>query len=268
MIGWLLLLQVGLPTVGDTIWVRRTVPLPAGRAVRAAEWMPTDEIEVLGRPQVTLRGDSVEVAYPVTLWAPGQHLIQVPGPLLVGADGQLDSLPPASVTLTAQSVLPGGSHDSLKPRPPTPTITLHERSLEPLLALLAVAALLLIPAHLLWRRRGRASTLTRVGPAAPAQPPIQRWAEAGEPRAVIGATVEHLRGLIASEVPKAGTELDTEACLAVLAEAKPAWPLAELADLLRALDEARFAQGADVDALGMHRQAGDLQRRLGLGAAA
>ncbi len=262
MIGWLILLQIGLPTVGDTVWVRRTVVPPPGRAIRAAEWTPPDEVEVLGRPRVTLRGDSVEVAYPVALWTPGQHAVQVPGPLIVGADGQLDSLPPVTVTLAATSVLPGGPRDSLKPQAATPTIATHERSLEPLLALWALAALLLLPAHLLWRRRGRPTAAAPIGPVAPAELPVVRWAEAGEPRAVVGATVERLRGLIASRVPEAGTDLDTEACLAVVAESRPAWPLGELEDLLRALDEARFAYGPDVDALGMNRWAGDLERRL------
>ena len=262
MIGWLILLQLGLPTVGDTIWVRRTVVPPPGRAIRAAEWTPPDEIEVLGRPSVTLRGDSVEVAYPVTLWTPGQHVVQVPGPLVVGADGQLDSLPPMTVTLAAASVLPGGPHDTLKPKAATPTIATHEHSLEPLLALWALAALLLLPAHLLWRRRGRTASVVPIGPVGSPELPVIRWAEAGEPRAVVGATVERLRSLIASRVPEARTELDTEACIVVLAESRPGWPLAELADLLRALDEARFAHGPDVDALGMNRWAGELEGRL------
>lgn len=262
MIAWLVLLQLGLPTVGDTIWVRRVVAAPPGRAVRAAEWMPADEIELLGRARVSPRGDSVEVAYPVTLWAPGPHLVQVPGPLLVGADGQLDSLPPMAVTLTAASVLPGGPRDTLKPEPATPAIGLRERTLKPLLALWALAALLLLPAHLLWRRRGRAGVVAPIGPDASPELPVVRWAEAGEVRVVVGATVESLRGVIASRVPEARTELDTEACLAVLAATRPAWPLVEVADLLRALDEARFGQGTDVDALDMYRRAGELEGRL------
>jgi len=56
--------------------------------------------------------------------------------------------------------------------------------------------------------------------------------------------------------------MDTEACLAVLARRRPAWPLAELGDLLRALDEARFAHGADVDAVAMNRRAGELEQRI------
>ena len=262
MIGWALLLQVGLPSVGDTIWVRRVVAAPPGRAVRAAEWSPTDMVEVLGRPRVVVRGDSVEVAYPVTVWAPGAHVVQVPGPLVVGADGRVDSLPSTTVTLTAGTVLPARPSDSLAPQPATAPIATHERTPRPLVALLGLALLVVVPAQLWWRRRGRPTTLAPVGPAHLAEVPVERWAEAGEPRAVIGAAVARLREVIAARAPEAQAELETDACLAVLAEIRPAWPLVELGELLHALDEARFAHGPDVDALGMHRWAIELVGRL------
>lgn len=264
MIGWLLplLLQAPLPTVGDTIWVTRTVAPPPGRAVRPAEWAPTDEVELLGRPRLIPRGDSIAVAYPVTVWAPGSHVVKVPGPLLVGADGELDSLPPMTVTLTAGSVLPGGPRDTLAPQAAAPAVATHEHTLKPLLALWALAALVLVPVHLWWRRRGRAPAVPPVGPAGSPELPVVRWAEAGEPRAVVGATVERLRDLIAGQIPDARPDLDTEALLAVVAGARPDWPVAELGDLLRALDEARFAHGPEIDALGMHQWAGELEGRL------
>jgi hypothetical protein len=262
VIGWLLLLQSGLPTVGDTIWVRRVVAAPPGRAVRAADWAPTGEIEVLGRPRVTLRGDSAEVAYPVVLWAPGAHTVQVPGPLLVGGDGRVDSLPAANVTLAAASVLPPGPHDTLRPQPTTPPVALREVSLRPLLALWALAIGLLVPMHLWWRRHGRPVPVAVIGPVDTLEPEVTRWAEAGEPRAVVGVAVERLRATIAAQVPGVGPEMDTEVCLALLAEQRPGWPLTELADLLRALDEARFAHGGEVDAVGMYRWAGEMERRI------
>jgi hypothetical protein len=48
------ILQRGLPTVGDTIWITRTVDLPPGRTLRAADWEATDPVELLGRPRVIL----------------------------------------------------------------------------------------------------------------------------------------------------------------------------------------------------------------------
>jgi hypothetical protein len=262
MITLLLLLQGGLPSVGDTIWVRRMVAAPAGRAVRAAEWIPTGDIEVLGHSRVVLRGDSAEVSYPVTLWAPGTQKVEVPGPLLVGGDGRIDSLPAAAVTLSARSVLPAGPRDSLQPQPTTPPVALREESLIPLLILWGAAALLLVPIHWWWRRRGRAVPVGVIGPAEIGEPEVERWADAGESRAVVSAAVERLRAVIAAKLPEATPETDIETCLAVVSQHRPAWPLAELGELLRALDEARFAHGPGVDALGMYRSASDLGRRI------
>lgn len=262
MIAVLFLLQGGLPTVGDTIWVRRMVAAPAGRAVRAAEWIPTGDIEVLGHSRVVLRGDSAEVSYPVTLWAPGTQTVQVPGPLLVGGDGRIDSLRAAAVTLSARSVLPPGPRDSVPPQPTTPPVALREESLLPLLILWGAAVVLLLPIHWWWRRRGRAMPVGVVGPGEVGEPEVERWADVGESRAVVSAAVERLRTVIAEKLPEAAPEIDTEACLAVVGEHRPGWPLAELGELLRALDEARFAHGPDVDALGMYRSASDLGRRI------
>ena len=263
MIGWLLLLlQGGLPTVGDTLWVRRVVAAPPGRAVRAAEWNATGEIEVLGHARVLMRGDSAEVSYPVTVWTPGTHTVQVPGPLLVGGDGRVDSMPPATVTLTAASVLPSGPRDTLQPQPTAPPVALREVSLTPLLVLWALAAVLLAPLYWWWRRRGRPVPVAAVGPDEVGEPQVERWAEAGEPRAVVGIAVERLRAAIAAQLPEAGPQIDTETCLAVMAEHRPAWPLAELSRLLRGLDQARFAHGAEVDALDLYRSATELERRI------
>jgi hypothetical protein len=262
MIGLLLLLQGDLPTVGDTIWVRRMVAAPAGRAVRAAEWTPTGDIEVLGHPRVTLRGDSAEVSYPVTLWAPGSQTVQVPGPLLVGGDGRVDSLPPTTVTLAARSVLPPGPHDTLRPQPTAPPVSLREESPVPLLILWGAAAVILASLHWWWRRRGRAVPVAVIGPGAIGEPEVERWADAGESRVVVSAAVERLRGAIATALPEAAPDIDTEACLAVIGRERPAWPVAELSELLRALDEARFAHGPEVDALGMYRSASDLGQRI------
>jgi hypothetical protein len=55
--------------------------------------------------------------------------------------------------------------------------------------------------------------------------------------------------------------LDTEHLLRAVA-ARTDWPLGELADLLRALDEARFGRATFPDALGLARWAGELAPRL------
>lgn len=261
MLGAVLLLQ--LATVGDTIWVRRGVAAPPDHAVRAAEWRPEGEVEVLGRARIERAGDSVEVAYPVTVWAPGEHVVEVPGPLVIGPDGAADSLPPIKVTLSVASVLPAARPDSgLKPQPPAAPVPLREYTLLPLAWLLGAALLLLAPLHLWWRRRGRPPPPPAVVGGPPGDLPIHRWAEAGEVRAVVDAAAERLRDGIALRVPEADATLDREALIARLAERRAGWPLGELREVLAALDRARFAHAGAVDALDLYRRAEALERSL------
>jgi hypothetical protein len=261
MIALPLLLQIA--TVGDTLWVHRTVAVPAGRELRAPDWSPSGEVEVLGRPRIVRRGDSVEVAWPVAVWAPGQHTVEVPGPALLAADGSVDSLPPETVTLVVASVLPRVPPDSvLRPQPAAPAVPLEERSLVPLLVLLGVALLALVPVHLLWRRRGQPVPVADASLEAVPELPVERWAEWGETRTVVGAAVERLRAGVARRVPEAHEGLEVAQLIATLAEQRPAWPLDELRDVLRALEGTRFAAGEPEDAAALYRRAEALEARL------
>jgi hypothetical protein len=252
-----------LATVGDTLWVRRAVAVPAGREVRAPEWQPSGEVEVLGRPRIVRRGDSVEIAWPVALWAPGQHTVEVPGPVLLAADGRVDSLPPQPVTLVAASVLPPVPPDSgLRPQPGVPTVPLQQRSLGPLLLLLGATGLVLWPVHRLWRRRGHPVGVPDAAVAPAPELPVERWAEWGETRAVIGAAVERLRAGVAQRVPEAHEGLDIDRLVATLAEHRPTWPLDEIGALLRALEGTRFAPSEPEDAAALYRRAEALEARL------
>ena len=101
------LLLPGPPTVGDTIWVTRTVAVPSGRTSCRPTGDPADPVELLGpasgrRPAATPR----EISYPVVIWRPGPPTLEIPGPLLLGAGGGVDSLPRQRVTLQVASVLP------------------------------------------------------------------------------------------------------------------------------------------------------------------
>src|SRR5919206_1224970 len=92
LVAALQLAQAGAPTVGDTVWLRQMVALPPGNVVRAADWTPSDPVELLGHPRVVATGDSAEITYPVVIWRPGMHTIELPGPLLLGPGGTVDSL--------------------------------------------------------------------------------------------------------------------------------------------------------------------------------
>lgn len=258
------LLQAGAPTVGDTIWVTRTVIVPPGREVRPADWqLPEGDVERLGDPRVTRRASGVEIGYPIVVWRPGRHTLEIPGPVLLAADGAVDSLPAESVTVSVASVLPPVPPESaVPPQPRAGIIPRRVTDPRPLVVLWAAAAVLLVPVHLLWRRRGVRTAVAQTA-AVPVEPPIDHWADAGEYRAVIAAAATRVRRAVAAAVPGAHEALDTEAVLAVLAQERPVWPLGELGDLLRALDEARFAAPVFPDAVGLHRWAAELAERLG-----
>ncbi|HUR94729.1 MAG TPA: hypothetical protein VMY76_09110 [Gemmatimonadales bacterium] len=252
----------GSPTVGDTIWVGRTVSLPAGATLRPADWDAPEPIERLGPPRVTPRGDSVDVSYPIVIWRTGPLAVELPGPLRLGAGGTIDSLPPLTLSLVVRSVLPSASIDSaIAPQPRAEFVPRSSTSIGPLLVLLAASALLLAPLYWWWRRRGP----PRPRPALPIAPvtraPLERWADAGETRAVAAAATTRLRDLIAARIPAAHPGLDTEHLLGAVA-VRSDWPLAELGDLLRSLDEARFGDRAFPDAIGLARWADELAPRL------
>jgi hypothetical protein len=263
----LLLLQGGGPTVGDTIWLSRTVALPGGRTPRPADWRPDDPVELLAPPVVTSRGDSVTIAYPVVVWRAGDQPVEIPGPLLLGPGGEVDSLPPQRITLRITSVLPKVPADSvLAPQPRADYVPRGAQSVLPLLLALAVALLVLLPLHWWWRRRGPAAPPvpdgTRAGPV-----PLERWAEAGESRAVAAAVMTGLRTAIARHTPSAHRGLDTDSLLMQLATDRPGWPLADLGSLLRSLDQARFGSDPATDPLDLARGAAELEGRLSGGAA-
>ncbi|HET8836425.1 MAG TPA: hypothetical protein VFN08_16990 [Gemmatimonadales bacterium] len=250
------------PTVGDTIWVARTVAVPPGTTVRPTDWDPPDPIQRLGAPRLVPHGDSTDVAYPIVIWRAGPITVDVPGPLLLSPGGRIDSVPPRPQELRIASVLPAAiPPESLAPQPRADFVPRTTVSAIPLLILLLVAVLLLAPLHWWWRRRGTsrprpALTLLREAP-----PPLDRWSDAGESRAVAAIAARRLRSVIATRMPAAHTGLDTEDLLRVTSR-RGDWPLAQLADLLHALDEARFGHATVADAVGLARRADELAPRL------
>ena len=252
----------GSATVGDTIWITRTVAVPAGASLRPADWDAPEPIERLGPPRVTPRGDSADVSYPIVVWRTGPLSIDIPGPLVLGAGGRVDSLPPQPVQVTIASVLPAATADSaLPPQPRADYVPRTSTTIVPLVMLLLLAALLLAPLHWWWRRRESPRPRPALSTDEGAGPPLERWADAGEHRAVAAVATARLRALIAERMPSAHTALDTEALLQVLAR-RADWPLAELGDVLRSLDEARFGNAAFPDAVGLARWSDELAPRL------
>jgi hypothetical protein len=252
------------PTVGDTVWLTRMVAVPAGYAVRAADWDPPEPIELLGRARVTATGDSAQIAYPVVAWRPGNHQVELPGPLLLGPGGTVDSLSGTRVRLEVASVLPLVPGDStLAPQPRAALVQRQVTTPAPLLIVWAAALALLLPVHLWWRRRGKPARAQPIAiPAQALEPPLDRWADAGEYRAVAGVSAARLRAALAERVAAAHPGLDTERVLAEVAAARPQWPIDEVADLLRALDDARFGVSPSPDVLDLSHSTIDMRDRL------
>jgi hypothetical protein len=140
-------------------------------------------------------------------------------------------------------------------------VSRREVSLLPPILLGGLALLVLIPLHLWWNRRGPA-----MGPATPpssvSDPPLARWADDGEYRAVANLAAARLRWAIAQRVPSAHPALDTDRLLAELAALRPDWPLEELSELLRALDDARFGSSESSQALELAESALELRDRV------
>jgi hypothetical protein len=253
----------GRNTVGDTIWLVRDVSVPPGRVVRAATWDPTDPVELLAPARVISRGSTAEVAYPVVVWRPGDYTLSPPGPLLLASDGHVDSLPPEPVTLHLASVLPSVPADSvLSPQPPAGFVPRSALTLLPLVLLWGVAALLLVPLHWWWRRRGQRIIRERPSASATPGPPLERWADAGETRAVAAAVTVRLRSHLLAQVADMSQQLDTETLIAELSRSQPDWPLDEIHGVLRDLDLARFGDSSEADVLALARRAEALEPRL------
>src|SRR5207247_1435233 len=222
------------PTAGATIWLERTIAVPAGWQVRAGKLDATEAVEPLADPAVLRRGGGWVVRYAVVAWKPGVHRLGLPHLWLLGPDGRADSTAGGTTSLSVASVIP----DSLlRPSPQgllAPLRAAHRDPLPPLAAL-ALAAGLLATGVVVRRRRPRT-----LEPAPPVplerEVPDTRWLAAGEPKAVAERAIGRLRAALARAVPEAHSALDTAECLAVVERARPDAPLRELRDLLEQLD--------------------------------
>ena len=250
------------PTVGDTVWLERTLAAPAGWRLRPGRLEPGQDVEPLGDPGVRRSPDGWTVRYPVVAWTPGPHSLTLPQIWRLGPAGEADSLAGGTAAFVVRSVLPDtgprpAPKDALAPLRP------ELRSIwAPLLAGLLAAGFL---GGGLWWRRRPPRTL-RPAPQVPVEPevPDERWLAAGEPKAVAARSTRRLRAAVAAAVPAAHHALVTAECLAAVEREAPKAPLRELRDVLGAMDQVAYAtaHGVDVAALAKRarRLAGELAR--------
>src|SRR5574341_1126339 len=148
--GWLV--TPPHPTVGDTVWIEWRVLAPAGWRVRPVALQPAEELEPLDGPVALRRSGGWAVRYPVVAWAPGTRWV-APPVLLLGPDGQMDSLTADTARFDVRSVLGGGdSATTAQPHAALPPLRPERRDPLPVAAALAAAFGGLF-AGLAWRRR-------------------------------------------------------------------------------------------------------------------
>ncbi len=237
------------PTVGDTVWLERQIPVPAGWRVRAGKLDATERAEALGDPSVRRAPAGWLVRYPIVAWAPGTHALTLPPVWRLGPDGRADSVAGGVASFFVRSVIP----DTI--RGPQPWGALAPVRLARRSALPPAAALLLASGGLAlglgWRRRAPNAVPPPRRVALDSEVPDARWLAAGEPKAVAARAAFRLRVAVAGAIPEAGPALSTAECLAAVERARPHAPLRELRELLEQLDRVAFASahGTDVAAL-------------------
>lgn len=260
----LLLLQHQQPTVGDTLWAVRFVRLAPGDSARPAPWELDGPVQLLGRPTVTSRGGGADIRYPLVAWEAGSHVVDVPGPIVTRASGAEDTLQAETMTVVVASVLPPGVADSqLAVQPPAVPVPRGFRSWLPAGVLGMLAALLLVPLHWWWKRRGKP---LRVQPRpaldGPGNEMVRRWSDAGERRTVASVASLRLRDAIADGLPSAHPALDTASVLAEIERHRPAWPRDELRWTLQALDGLRFAPSRVDNAFELYQRSLELASQI------
>jgi hypothetical protein len=246
-------------TVGDTVYLSRSLPAPEGASARAALPARSATLEPLGEPQIAFGRGVVTVTYAVALFEPGRQRVAMPAIELRYADGTAETVEGDTAVVLVRSILPSG--DSLPaPRPALQPLPRPLRRSGPAWLLVGVVVLG-AAAWGLARRRVRPAMVSELEAPA-ASPPIAAWIEAGELRAAAAYLADHVRRQLAQLEPRARLSLDRSSLMEVLRRHQPAWPLARLEDLLRALERARFAPAVPSDLLALADEVGSLLEEL------
>jgi hypothetical protein len=202
----------------------------------------------------------VTVRYALALFEPGEQHLAMPAVELLYPDGNSETVVGDTAVVPVRSVLPRG--DSLpEARPSLAPLPRPLKSRAPFLVLLGVV-LMGSGAWAVARRRVRARVAVPEGEGSQAGPLLRAWVEAGELRAAAASVAERLRRTLERLEPGAAAGLPTDAVLTVLRLRRPSWPLAELEDLLHALERARFAPAVPDDELMLAERATALAKRL------
>lgn len=246
-------------TVGDTVYLTRTLPAPPGARVRAQPLPRTAAAEPLADPVAEQSGSLLTLRYAVALFEPGPQALPMPMVEVVYSDGTRETILGDTAHVRIRSVLP--PDDSLpEPRPSLSPLARPLRQAMPLGLL--VGGVVGGAAAWAWaRRRVRPRPRLPAAGLEPPRPPLERWTEAGELRAVATAAAGELRRVLSWIEPAASEAMATPEYVAALRR-RADWPLDEIAEVLQALERARFAPAVPTDVLALAEQAATLAQRI------
>ncbi len=247
-------------TVGDTVRIERVIPAPQGATGRTQAIAGTEWLEPLADPELVGRVGGLLVRHRVAFFVPGIHRLPMPAVEVVAADGHVELVVGDTAIVTVVSVLPD-TGDRPEPRWSRAPMERPIRRPEPPV-LLGGGVLAAIVLWGIARRRTRPRPTRPIPPVDDEDSPVMRWLSAGETRAVTTLSTDRLRARIAASIPEATRALDTAQCVAVMRRECPEWPLAEIEDLLRALDRSRFAPLGPSDAAELADRMEELLPRL------
>jgi len=111
------------------------------------------------------------------------------------------------------------------------------------------------------RRRGPRPTWDSGGPDM-VEPPVERWIQAGEPRAVAALAMARIRERLQELAPETNLAMSNGEVLTVLNEKHPTWPTGDLSDALLSLERASFAPAVASDVMAIVESAENTLRSV------
>jgi hypothetical protein len=212
--------------VGDTLTIVHRIAAAPGSVVQVRAPEDSNLATLVGVPVVTREGDSVRISYTVAVWAPGHNDLVLPGAVVIGMGGRVDTLANAHVSLDVASLLPAGQAPiKVTPRQAQPWVPRADLTILPFAVLLPIALVVLGVAHWRWGRRGpKPVVVPNSARLLVGRERLERWLAAGEARLAL----EHLESLTR----------DRE----------------DLTDWRTRVDAVRFAPSADADLVALVRE--------------
>lgn len=249
-------------TVGDTVVIERLIPLEGVEArARVAPLDASSSIQPLGPPEITYESGGIRIRHIVAGFSPGSVQVEMPDIELIHRDGQVDIVARGAATIFIGSILPAGQDSTPDPRPSQAPIGRDRTSLR-FLVLLPLLMVSLSVGWGVWRRMRRPRPGWDPSGADAVEPPVDRWIQVGEHRAVAALAMDRLRQRLHRVVPETTSAMSVSELITELRERHPDWPVTSLRDALSSLERASFAPAVTSDVLGIVHTAEEALREL------